>query len=134
MTEMNENITDSQYHAVDEELATGSDYMRRDGKKPSLNNNIGAGRLNVTSDCDNRASGNMRSKSSHSQNQDSGFATSGEVSRGDSALNINGWPAAPQKLRGVSMPLFIGDSVLTLFPIAFLGTLSVFQRLLGNFI
>jgi hypothetical protein len=34
---------------------------------------------------------------------------------------IEGWPAAPQQLRGFSVPLLVGDIILILLPIAFLG-------------
>ena len=36
---------------------------------------------------------------------------------------ISGWPTAPRKLSGTSIPQFIGDIILILFPVAFLGLL-----------
>jgi hypothetical protein len=40
---------------------------------------------------------------------------------------IAGWPTAPRKLSKFSIPLFIGDVVLILLPIAFLGVLFCFS-------
>lgn len=34
---------------------------------------------------------------------------------------VTAWPTAPRKLRGFSVPLFVGDMVLILIPVAFLG-------------
>ena len=44
-----------------------------------------------------------------------------EVSKTYDGPAIDGWPAAPQQLRGLSVPLLIGDVILILLPIAFLG-------------
>lgn len=38
-----------------------------------------------------------------------------------SGPTINGWPKAPRQLRGISVPLLVGDVLLILLPIAFLG-------------
>ena len=41
---------------------------------------------------------------------------------------VAGWPTAPRNLSGISIPQFIGDIVLTLLPIAFLGSLFSLLR------
>lgn len=44
---------------------------------------------------------------------------------------VKGWPTAPRQLRGFSVQLLIGDTILILLPIAFLGTCNhIFGALL----
>lgn len=43
-------------------------------------------------------------------------------------LTADGWPQGPQQLRGVSMPLLVGDMLLILLPVAFLGTYVFFDQ------
>jgi hypothetical protein len=52
---------------------------------------------------------------------------SGQKPVGYGGLPIAGWPTAPRKLSKFSIPLFIGDVVLILLPIAFLGVLFCFS-------
>jgi hypothetical protein len=34
---------------------------------------------------------------------------------------VANWPSHPQRLKGVSIPIFLGDCLLVLLPIAFIG-------------
>ena len=48
---------------------------------------------------------------------------SGQKPVGYKGSTVAGWPTAPRKLSRFSIPLFIGDIVLILLPVAFLGLL-----------
>lgn len=48
---------------------------------------------------------------------------SGHKPAGYKGLPVAGWPTAPRKLGGISIPQFIEDIILILLPIAFLGSL-----------
>lgn len=60
----------------------------------------------------------LNKKLADSPVQGASFTSSGQNYKGP---DIAGWPAAPQKLRGFSVPFFIVDVALVLLPVAFLG-------------
>lgn len=51
----------------------------------------------------------------------SGEVPSEDANSGTSIPVIGGWPQGPRKLKGASIPFLVGDTLLILLPIAFLG-------------
>ena len=59
---------------------------------------------------------------------ESGKAPSEEANSRTSVPVIQGWPQGPRTLKGVSIPFLIGDTLLILLPIAFLGKYLLQER------
>ena len=62
-----------------------------------------------------------KSKGTNYQVFGSSRAASEETPARLNAPAITGWPQGPRRLKGVSIPFLIGDTLLILLPIAFLG-------------
>jgi hypothetical protein len=106
-----------QSHTVGEDLAMNTDESRTELATDSdvENGTIGydAGACNATADAPN-------SKTAGRKIQGSNSLTNSEAAQ-YSGPDIKGWPTDPRKLKGFSVPTFLGDILLVLFPIAFLG-------------
>lgn len=91
-----------------------------------MDEDVETSRLNTDPSHDDRIANSpvMKAASSHMQN--ASLLSTGKASVEYYGPKINGWPAAPQKLNGFSIPLFVGDVLLISLPIAFLG---MFARL-----
>lgn len=98
----------------------GTDIMDRDVE-------IGRSR-SVLSHSDLSAN-NSDSKREGSHMQESSLSSIDKTYVSYKGPEIDGWPTAPYKLKGSSIPVFVGDMLLIVLPIAFIG---MFSRLCGR--
>jgi hypothetical protein len=68
-----------------------------------------------------KANSTTRSKAVDYQVLETGSAPSEKTPGSNNGPTITGWPQGPRKLRGFSAPFLVGDALLILLPVAFLG-------------
>ena len=71
-----------------------------------------------------RIANNSNSKAASSDMEEPSLSSIGKAHVSYSKPKIDGWPAAPDKLKGSSIPLFVGDVLLIMLPVAFMGMLA----------
>lgn len=107
-----------EYAAVGHE-ATYSDDVNTNGNQQYDDTIDGTHRSLDVGDQD--SSNASKSKGTNYRVLESSRTPSDEVAGGINVPTIAGWPQGPRKLKGVSIPFLIGDTLLILLPIAFLG-------------